>query len=178
MQPDVILNFHGVGRPARALEQGEEAYWISSDLFRAIVEEIHATPRKVGITFDDGNASDLEICAPILADAGLTATIFVLAGRLGKAGSLSADDLLQLLEMGFAIGNHGHDHVDWRGLDQASERRELVTARDIISEICGRPVREAAIPSEPMIVMFWACSGTMDMSASIPAMVARRVRAG
>lgn len=146
MQADLILNFHGVGQPARALEPGEAAYWISVDQFHAIIEEVHKTPRRVGITFDDGNASDLEICAPILANAGLSATIFVLAGRLGQPGSLSAPHLLQLQEMGFAIGTHGHDHSDWRRLDGAGERRELIEARDIIAAACGRPVLEAAIP--------------------------------
>lgn len=146
MQADLILNFHGVGQPGRALEPGEAAYWISADQFHAIVEEIRKAPRRVGITFDDGNASDLEICAPVLADAGLSATIFVLAGRLGQAGSLGPSDLLQLQEMGFAIGTHGHDHRDWRSLDKSGERRELMEAREIIAAACGGPVLEAAIP--------------------------------
>lgn len=146
MQADLILNFHGVGQPVRTLEPGEGAYWISADQFRAIVEEIRKAPRRVGITFDDGNASDLEICAPILAEAGLSAMIFVLAGRLGRAGSLAGPDLLQLQAMGCEIGSHGHDHIDWRHLDQAGELRELVEAREIIASASGRPVREAAIP--------------------------------
>jgi peptidoglycan/xylan/chitin deacetylase (PgdA/CDA1 family) len=146
MDCDVILNFHGVGRPARALEPGEAPYWIDADRFREIVDLVRAVPRRVGITFDDGNASDLEICAPILARHGLSARIFVLAGRIGADGSLSAADLVRLGEMGFGIGSHGHGHVDWRGLDAGGEARELVTARETIAAACGRPVRDAAIP--------------------------------
>lgn len=146
MDLDVILNFHGVGSPRRTLEPGEGPYWIEADRFEEIVRLIRAAPRRAGITFDDGNASDLEICAPVLARQGLTARIFVLAGRLGAEGSLSAGNLGTLQEMGFEIGSHGHDHVDWRRLDAAGEGRELVTARETIAAACRRPVREAAIP--------------------------------
>src|SRR5699024_2185059 len=97
--------------PGRPLEPGEAPYWVGADRFREIVGLIRAAPRRVGITFDDGNASDLAICAPILAREGLGARIFVLAGRIGTPGSLSAADLGRLQEMGFEIGTHGHDHV-------------------------------------------------------------------
>lgn len=146
MDADVILNFHGVGAPRRALEPGEAPYWIEADRFAEIIGLIRAAPRRVGITFDDGNASDLEICAPILARQGLSARIFVLAGRLGAAGALSGADLRTLQEMGFGIGSHGHGHVDWRRLDAAGEAREFDLAREAIAAACGRPVVHAAIP--------------------------------
>jgi peptidoglycan/xylan/chitin deacetylase (PgdA/CDA1 family) len=143
----VILNFHGVGTPGRALEPGEAPYWIDADRFAAIVDLIRAAPAgRVGITFDDGNASDLAICAPLLARHGLGARIFVLAGRIGAQGSLSAADLRALVRMGFGIGSHGHDHLDWRGLDGPGEVRELVTARAAIAAACGRPVADVAVP--------------------------------
>jgi peptidoglycan/xylan/chitin deacetylase (PgdA/CDA1 family) len=145
---DVILNFHGVGTPGRALEPGEAPYWIGADRFAEIVELIReaAPRRRIGITFDDGNASDLQICAPVLARHGMEARIFVLAGRIGTAGSLSAANLRSLTETGFEIGSHGHDHVDWRRLDPTGERREFVIAREAIAAACGRPVRHAAVP--------------------------------
>jgi peptidoglycan/xylan/chitin deacetylase (PgdA/CDA1 family) len=148
MDRDVILNFHGVGTPGRALEPGEAPYWIGQDRFGEIVGLIRevAPQRRVGITFDDGNASDLEICAPLLARHRMGACIFVLAGRIGTPGSLSAADLRVLVEMGFEIGSHGCDHLDWRRLDPPGEMREFVTAREAIAAACGRPVRHAAVP--------------------------------
>ena len=86
----VILNFHGIGVPSRALEPGEDRFWISRDAYRAILDAVVAANGvpSVSITFDDGNLSDIAIGAPELAARGLTATFFVLAGRLGTPGSL------------------------------------------------------------------------------------------
>lgn len=147
----VILNFHGVGTPQRSLESGEAPYWIDERRFREIVDLIgggsnSTSSGAIGITFDDGNRSDLEVCAPILARKGLKASFFVLAGRLGQEGSLSEADLRELQDMGFEVGSHGYAHADWRTLDGEAERRELIEARQIISEACGRDIREAAIP--------------------------------
>lgn len=148
MPPDTIINFHGVGRPGRPLESGEAPFWIGEDVFAAIAEAIARHPRRarVALTFDDGNASDWQIAAPCLRRLGLSATVFVLAGRLDTPGSLGATDLRALLAEGFAIGSHGHDHVDWRRLDDEGQRREFVEARRMIEAACGRPVTAAAVP--------------------------------
>ena len=82
MASDHVLNilFHGVGKPARELEPGEDVYWVTEDRFRSILDEISGWP-EVRISFDDSNSSDLEIALPALIERGLTADFFVLAGR-------------------------------------------------------------------------------------------------
>ncbi len=148
----VILNLHGVGDPAaasRRLESGEAEYWIPEALFRetaALAAEARARGRPVALTFDDGNLSDLSVCAPILARLDVPAAIFPLAGRMGRSGSLSAEDLRELAGMGFGIGSHGWNHVDWRRLDAAGRRREFKEAADAISQAAGVPARRVAVP--------------------------------
>lgn len=147
MTRDIIINFHGVGSPRRELEPGEAPYWVDRARFEEIVEMIVSTnANRIRLTFDDGNASDMDICAPLLASNGFTACVFVLASRIGTEGSLSESDLRELQKMGFEIGSHGYAHIDWRALDPESETRELVTARDIIAAACGSPVGKVAIP--------------------------------
>lgn len=143
-----ILNFHGIGQPARMLEPGEDSYWISAALFAEIIDRVvflRAT-WTIGITFDDGNASDAEIALPLLARHGLKASFFVLAGRIGVPGSLDRSALRELRREGMEIGNHGFDHLDWRSLDGPGRRREWVEARDIIAAEAGGDVVSAAIP--------------------------------
>jgi peptidoglycan/xylan/chitin deacetylase (PgdA/CDA1 family) len=47
---------------------------------------------------------------------------------------------------GMAIGSHGWSHVSWRGLSDVDAHRELVEARQVIAEVAGAPVDEAAMP--------------------------------
>lgn len=141
----VNLCFHGIGMPDRALEPGEEPYWISADLFHAVLDEV-AGRDDVRLSFDDSNASDVEIGLPGLLERGLGATFFVLAGRFGSRGSLDQDQVRLLADSGMGIGSHGMDHIPWRGLDDAHRHRELVEARDRIESVVRRPVDEAALP--------------------------------
>ena len=72
--------FHGIGTPERTLEPGEDRYWVAIDEFLAMLDAIAAAPG-VRISFDDGNASDIEIALGGLRERDLSASFFVLAGR-------------------------------------------------------------------------------------------------
>lgn len=145
LHPVIIL--HGIGAPQRALEPGEEVFWLSRDMFCRTLDLIaEMGPDAPVITFDDGNASDIEIALPELEARGLRATFFLLTGRLGIPGSLTEADVTALAQAGHPIGLHGADHVDWRGLDDASRIREFVTARDRLAALAGHPVDLAAAP--------------------------------
>jgi peptidoglycan/xylan/chitin deacetylase (PgdA/CDA1 family) len=142
-----VLNvcFHGVGTPGRELEPGEAPYWVTVERFREVLDEIATWPG-IRISFDDGNASDIEIGLPALVERGLRADFFVLAGRLGTPGSLDADQVGKLAAHGMTIGSHGMDHRSWRGLDPSTRDAEFVTARERIAEAAGAPVDLAACP--------------------------------
>ena len=142
-----VIILHGIGTPARTLEPGEDRFWLSRDRFLQVLDRIAAAGEAAPvITFDDGNASDAEIALPALAERGLSAIFFLLAGRIDTPGSLSAQDVRAIAGAGHLIGLHGHDHVDWRRLDPAGRAREWVTARERLAELAGRPVDLAAAP--------------------------------
>ena len=141
----VQVCFHGVGEPKRPLEDGESAYWIRRDRFLKLLDTIGSWP-DVRLSFDDGNASDEEIVLPALRERGLTATFFVLAGRLGQPGSLDETGLGRLQDAGMRIGSHGWRHEPWTGLNKAEMARELHEARVRIAAATGYDVRSAALP--------------------------------
>lgn len=141
----VNVCFHGVGTPDRELEPGEGAYWIDVPTFLGVLDLVADDPR-VRISFDDGNASDASIGLPALLERGLSATFFVLAGRLDQPGSLGASDVRDLSSAGMRIGTHGMDHVPWRGLDPQQRQRELVDARRRLEHVTSARVDEAAVP--------------------------------
>ncbi len=141
----INLTFHGVGRSPRPLSAAEEVVWVSAEQFTAVLDTVRCRP-DVRITFDDSNRSDLEIALPALRERGLTATFFILAGRLGDPAHLSADDVRTLVDEGMSIGSHGMDHRDWRLTPDDELSRELGSARRRLEAICGRAVTTAAIP--------------------------------
>src|SRR5690349_7096366 len=99
----VNVCFHGIGTPQRELEPGEAPYWVSEAAFHEVLDEIAGWPR-IRISFDDGNASDLDLALPALVERGLTADFFVLAGRLESEGSLDVDAVRELCRAGMTIG--------------------------------------------------------------------------
>ena len=143
----VALNFHGLGEPHTGIDADERPFWLSRDAFAAILDRIAGDPRpeRFAITFDDGNASDLE-AAQLLANRGLRGRFYVLAGRLGQPHYLSHADLRTLTDLGMIVGLHGRHHVDWRTLDDAALADETVRARDEVATAAGQPVDEVAIP--------------------------------
>jgi peptidoglycan/xylan/chitin deacetylase (PgdA/CDA1 family) len=138
--------FHGIGTPRRELEPGEGRYWVSQDAFLAMLDVIAGRP-EVRVSFDDGNASDVDVALDALRDRGLSAAFFVVAGRLGSPGSLDVDGLRELDRSGMTIGTHGMDHRPWPGLAAPDLERELVEARARIADAVGHAVDEAALPS-------------------------------
>jgi peptidoglycan/xylan/chitin deacetylase (PgdA/CDA1 family) len=137
--------FHGIGTPDRELEPGEDEYWIRRDEFLRILDELVDRPG-VRISFDDGNASDVEIALPALVERGLTATFFVLAGRLERRGSLAGDQVRELRAAGMDVGSHGMQHRSWRAMSTQDSHVELVEARAALAEVAGQRVVDAALP--------------------------------
>jgi peptidoglycan/xylan/chitin deacetylase (PgdA/CDA1 family) len=141
------LIFHGIGEPRRPLEQGEAVYWLSRSAFCSLLDQIHEMgPEAPEITFDDGNASDIEIALPELQKRGLRAVFFLLTSRLDQQGSLTCDDVRCLAENGQTIGLHGHAHRDWRKLDASARNQEYRQARSILSDLAKTDVGMAAAP--------------------------------
>lgn len=147
---ELVLLYHGIGEPPAHLPADEPPYWIEPAAFAAQMRALPGAARQAGVeplvTFDDGNLSDLTIAAPLLRELGLRGIFFVCAGRLGKPGYLDAAGLRALHEMGFEIGTHGMDHLPWPRQDDAGLVREIDTARQVLQQALGQPIRRAALP--------------------------------
>jgi peptidoglycan/xylan/chitin deacetylase (PgdA/CDA1 family) len=146
----LYLTFHGIGAPIVPPAEGELKYFVSPDVFRQTVDMLDGleeqTKVQAHVTFDDGNLSDYAIGLPWLIERRRKGIFFVLAGRIGQNGYLSASQIREIAAAGMAIGTHGHDHVDWRRLDETGAERELVVARRSIEDVLGLPVTCASLP--------------------------------
>lgn len=135
---------HGVGPVPAHIEDVERPYWVREEALDAIVELAKTTPLR--LTFDDGNASDIQIVLPKLVKAGLKAAFFVIAGRINQAGYLSEDDILALHHAGMEIGSHGYAHIRWTTLQDGAIAQDVTRSIALLSQILNEPVRSVAIP--------------------------------
>lgn len=141
----VVVNVHGVGRPARRLDPGEDAAWVSIAQLEMVLDAAVGRP-DVRLTFDDGNASDVELALPRLLERGLIAEFFVAAGLLGEPARLDGDGVRELSRAGMRVGSHGWAHRDWRRLTPAEVREEFVDAPRVLAELTGVPIVRHSIP--------------------------------
>jgi peptidoglycan/xylan/chitin deacetylase (PgdA/CDA1 family) len=139
------MNFHGVGEPPRSLAPGEAMVWLPLERFRATLDAV-AGRGDVRISFDDGNRSDIELALPALTQRGLTATFFVLAGRLDDPRHLGVEDVQRLVDAGMTIGSHGLHHRNWRRCGDDELIAELAESRRVLEAITGTPVAQVAVP--------------------------------
>ena len=141
----VILTVHGIGPTSRTLDPGEDGTWVGVEQFEQVLDAVVGRP-DVQITFDDGNASDIEVALPRLLERGLSAEFFVCAGLLGERGRLSAADVRELHQAGMRVGSHGWAHRDWRRMDPSLRSQEFADARLALAELTGSPISRVAIP--------------------------------
>ncbi len=139
------LNFHGLGAPGRELPPGEIEYWLDPFFLRDILD-IFCERKDVQITFDDANESDYTIALSLLKARKMTARFFVVAERIDQKGFLSRQQIRELCAEGMAVENHGMQHRSWMQLKSTDLYKELIEARDLIQDITGRPITEAACP--------------------------------
>jgi peptidoglycan/xylan/chitin deacetylase (PgdA/CDA1 family) len=113
-------------------------------------------PGLVALSFDDGMDDNHSVLLPILREYGITATIYVTTGFLGKPNPwidpaastrfMTEDELREVASAGVEIGAHTVTHPDLEtlGADQCFE--EMRASRDELERIIGAPVTTFAYP--------------------------------
>jgi peptidoglycan/xylan/chitin deacetylase (PgdA/CDA1 family) len=112
----------------------------------------------VGLTFDDGYEDFLSAAMPTLEKLGFSATVFVVAGMLGKENDwehherrtrrrlLRASDVREVSERGMEVGSHSMTHPRLSGLNPEVLVHEVGNSRQVLSEIVNTPVEGFCYP--------------------------------
>jgi peptidoglycan/xylan/chitin deacetylase (PgdA/CDA1 family) len=126
-------------------------------------------PRTIAITFDDGYKNNYTNALPVLLEAGLRATFFIIAGSVGKHKSfdhilwdrmskqhfrkhpdsrlpISWSEIKELLHCGMEIGSHGLTHRSIGNLDKDEAQREIIRSKEILEEAIASSVTSFAYP--------------------------------
>jgi peptidoglycan/xylan/chitin deacetylase (PgdA/CDA1 family) len=115
--------------------------------------------RAVAVTFDDGCESVVTNAAPVLAEHGLRATVFAVAGRLGGTNAwpgqrssppslrlASGEQLAALAADGFEIGSHGYSHVALSDVSSSDAALEVEESKAVLEAAAGTEVTSFAWP--------------------------------
>lgn len=125
-------------------------------------QQVNSNSRKrLVLTFDDGTSDFVEYALPVLQELGFSATLFIVAGLVGKrrvwtaldgqpaltpVPLLGTTDIRDLRHMGFTIGSHTVSHPWLPALNYEDVSREVRLSRVMLSDLLGEPVRWFAYP--------------------------------
>ena len=164
-----ILTYHAIdaggavtstepGRFAETLDALLGAGFRAVDLGEWIEAGRPAVDRGFALAFDDGLRSILGV-ADRLARLAVPATVFLVADRIGldnawpgqpsgvpRSRLLGRSDLESLARLGFRFGSHGRSHARFDRLTPQDLGDELVSSRDRIEQLVGRPCPLLAYP--------------------------------
>ena len=108
----------------------------------------------VCLTFDDGLESVYSHAFPAMEEHGCKATIFCVAGYLGKKTSwdvfnthhMNKMQIQHLSDCGHEIGSHSLSHANLPYLCERDLAAELTDSKALLEDITGRPVTSLSFP--------------------------------
>jgi peptidoglycan/xylan/chitin deacetylase (PgdA/CDA1 family) len=111
------------------------------------------------LTFDDGYASVVREAVPILREFAATATVFVIADRVGRSNDwpgqwpsvprMPLADLAEIRAMtaaGLTIGAHSCTHRPLTAVPDEELQREIIGSGERLEDMIEQPVRHFAYP--------------------------------
>ena len=172
-----ILMYHQVGR-FPAMKQHRATYcdldrfrrqmkWLGLAGYRvirldeavtALRENSRLDEKNVVLTFDDAYENFYENAFPILTEMGYPATLYVIAGMIGKrADWLATDghdaarlmDAAQLREVqtsGITIGSHSFHHIHLAEQDRQTIAAETADSKAALEDLLGTAVEDFCYP--------------------------------
>ena len=116
------------------------------DLWWSLDQTAPLPAKPVMLTFDDGYADAYSVVLPLLKKYSFVGVFFVTVNRVGTAGYLTRDQVRELADAGMDVESHAMDHVSMN-TSAATQRYQMCTARQYLSDWTGTDVRHFAYPS-------------------------------
>jgi len=190
-----ILTYHSIDPSGSVISMDEntfrrQAEWLATGPVRVVtVEDLLEAGDDddcIAVTFDDALENFGSVAWPILRECGLTATVFVVTGRVGATNAwngktdpgiptmplLDWDAIGRLAEEGVRIGSHTRGHPRLSLVDPARLEDEVMGSASDIEMHCGRRPSGFAYPygsvdrsGEAAVGATYAWACTTELSA-------------
>lgn len=155
-----VLMYHGLHRSAEDPGRFDAVYnvtpanfaaqldWLCANGYRsARLDDADAgASKRVVISFDDGDVSNVTVALPRLLERGMVAEFFITSDFIGQPGMLTAQDVRTLAQAGMGVQSHGRSHRFLEDLDDEAMYAELRDSKDRLEGAGGVPVTAIAFP--------------------------------
>lgn len=111
----------------------------------SIVKEITEKKNQVRLCFDDGYRGIWD-CRDEFIKREIFPTIFIATTLIGKEHYLTAEEIIQLHDMGFSIQSHAVSHKPLTEFDEDHLNYELIEAKKELEQITQISVEEICFP--------------------------------
>jgi len=141
----IHLIFHELG-----VEPRPYAYYVPIHQFQQYVQKVRAGAQSTQacLTFDDGHDSNRSYALPMLADAGVRAKFFLVAGWIeSRLHFMNWAGVRELIDQGHEVGSHGWSHALLTQCSDSELRNELARSKETIEQKIGQPVDAISVPS-------------------------------
>jgi hypothetical protein len=136
----------------------------TSTLNEAASDASTSARAKFVITFDDGFESFFTHALPVLEAYGIKATIFPIAGFMGKMSCwdvlprqphMTKAQLREVSDSGHEIGSHTMTHSNLTFLDEKDVYRELFESKRTLEDLVGKPITSLSFPFGSWNARIW-----------------------
>ncbi|MFC3549811.1 polysaccharide deacetylase family protein [Lysobacter cavernae] len=158
-----VLMYHGLHRDAHSHGRFDPVYsvrpddfarqldWLQANGYRSmhlddVALDTAADSQTLLISFDDGDASNIEVALPLLRARGMSAEFFITSDFIDRPGMLTSTDVRALADAGMGIGAHGCSHAFLEDLEPAALTAELRDSRHRLRVLTGGAVNALALP--------------------------------
>ncbi len=145
-QPDLTVEPDAFRAQMQALHDGGYRTITQRQLFDALYHGAALPPKPVIVSVDDGYVDDVTEILPVLQHLKMTATFYVITGRLHEQGFVNPDQVRQLEAAGMDVGAHTRTHANLPALAPGERRSEIDGSESDLRGVLGHPVYWFAYP--------------------------------